>query len=73
MRAYLASLGWAAALIASAGFIAAICTLAYLAGAVDRFHQWRKRRDSLIRNERLNRYNVAAFRGTRKFDDPRWP
>jgi hypothetical protein len=42
----------------------------YLAG---RWLAYRKRRDEFIRNERLNRYNVAAFRGTRKFDDPRWP
>jgi hypothetical protein len=27
---------------------------------------WRKKRDAFIRNERLNRYNMAAFRGTRK-------
>jgi hypothetical protein len=41
--------------------------------AIGHFLEWRKRRDALIRNEQLNRYNVAAFRGTRKFDDPRWP
>lgn len=73
MRAYLASLGWATAIIVAVCFIAGVCALAYFAGAVDKFHQWRRRRDALIRNERLNRYNVAAFRGTRKFDDPRWP
>lgn len=35
---------------------------------VGRYLHWRKERDELIRNERLNRYNVAAFRGTRKID-----
>ena len=46
----------------------------YLADlAIGHFMDWRKRRDELIRNETLNRFNVAAFRGTRKFDDPRWP
>lgn len=41
--------------------------------ALDRYEAWRKSRDSFVRNERLNRFNVSAFRGTRKFDDPRWP
>ena len=38
-----------------------------------RYQHWRKKREEFIKNERLNRFNVAAFRGTRKFDDPRWP
>lgn len=31
-----------------------------------KYAAWRERRDAFIRNERLNRYNMAAFRGTRK-------
>ena len=73
MKSYLASLGWAAAIIATLVFAAAVCALVYFAGPVDRFHHWRKKRVEFIKNERLNRFNVAAFRGARKFDDPRWP
>ena len=31
-----------------------------------KYAAWRERRDAFIRNERLQRYNMAAFRGTRK-------
>jgi len=55
----------------SAGKIALGCfILALLIFGVDRavgyFQGWRERRNAFIRNERLNRYNMAAFRGTRK-------
>lgn len=50
------------------------CVVVYLADlAVGRFIDWRRRRDEFVRNSDLNRFNMAAFRGTRKFDDPRWP
>jgi len=51
--------------------LAAIVTyLADLACGV--FLDWQKRRDAHIKAALLNRYNLAAFRGARKFDDPRW-
>ena len=38
-----------------------------------RFLAWRRRRALHISAEKLARFNMTAFRGTRKFDDPRWP
>jgi hypothetical protein len=35
---------------------------------IGRYSDWRKKRDELIRNADLNRYNMAAFRGTRKVE-----
>jgi hypothetical protein len=68
---YLASLGWASAILVGIGALFGVFLLAV---AIDvALRPWAKRRDEFIKNERLHRYNVAAFRGTRKFDDPRWP
>lgn len=53
--------------------IIATATIFALYGAFIHYAAWRRERDSFVRNERLNRFNVSAFRGTRKFDDPRWP
>lgn len=69
----LASLGWSFTLIAAAGFLFAIFALAYLAGGLEVVRRWRKRRALHIRAKDLARWNMAAFRGARKFDDPRWP
>jgi hypothetical protein len=40
---------------------------------IGRAIEWRKRRESFLRDTEINRYNMGAFRGARKFDDPRWP
>jgi len=35
-----------------------------------RIPDWYRRRR---REREMRKYNLAAFRGARKFDDPRWP
>ena len=53
------------------GLALALYALDNLAG---RFLEWRKRRDLHIKAKDLARFNIGvAFRGARKFDDPRWP
>lgn len=62
------------AIMKYAAWLIALCFAILLIDyAVARLQSWHTRRAELIKNERLYRYNVAAFRGTRKFDDPRWP
>lgn len=60
------------------GHIALGCFLLVLAifaidWAIGTYAKWTKRRASFMRDTEINRYNMGAFRGARKFDDPRWP
>lgn len=35
-------------------------------GAMRKYAAWREMRDMRVKNERLNRYNMAAFRGSKR-------
>lgn len=63
---------YAAILITLAFAILAVAILA-VDWAIGTYAKWHKRRALHIRAKDLARFNIGAFRGARKFDDPRWP
>jgi len=52
------------------GLLALAVLLLVVDDLAARIPDWYRRRR---RERQMRKYNVVAFRGARKFDDPRWP
>lgn len=54
------------AVVAIGVIIAIVLVWLLVDGAMRKYADWREARDMRVKNERLDRYNMGAFRGTKK-------